>query len=119
MFDYINNIFRKMRESLGNLPFLKTKNTGVYTMTEEVLSPKEEQEQKNRRARIRKRTHRFVLNRSDRRFLEKVIGEVYVAGSKTTKVLWERVQTLKKAKLSIETKRRVASQFILTGNLYK
>ena len=84
-------------------------------MTEEVLTPKEAQDQKERRARIKKRTHKWTLNRSDRRFLKRVINEDYPRGSKTTKVLWQRIQQLKNLKVSIEVKRVVASQFILTG----
>ena len=120
MLEQINESFRKVRNLLGKLPFLKrTKANTEYTMTEEVevVTP-QTQEQKDRRARIKNRTHRYVLNRSDRRFLSRVLGEDYPAGSKTTKVLWERVQTLKRAKLSIHKKRQCGGQFLLTGGLY-
>ena len=117
MLNFINNLFRKARKTLGKVPFLKPKPTdGVFPMTEEVEQEQEQtQEQKERRARIKKRTHRYTFNRSDRRFLKRLIGEDYPAGSKTTRVLWQRVQQLKNLKVSIEVKRAVASNFILNG----
>ena len=119
MLQFLNNIFRTVRNKLGKIPFLVPKNNtnGVYTMTEDVVTPEEKKERSNRKARIKARTHKFTLNRSDRRFLYRILGEDYPAGSKTHKVLWQRVQDLKRSKISVAKKRLVASRFLLHGSV--
>ena len=121
MFKFLNNIFRTTRKTLGKVPFLRPKNNlkeqWSTTMEQEIMTatPTEEQQRKERRARIKARTHKYKLNRADRRFLDRIFGEKYPSGSKTTKELFRRVQFLKNLKISVRKKRLVGSKFILTG----
>ena len=121
MFKFLNNLFRSIRKTLGKVPFLKPKNNlkeqWSSTMQEAITTatPTEEQQRKERRARIKARTHRYKLNREDRRFLARIFGEHYPSGSKTTKELFRRVQFLKNLKISVRKKRLIGSKFILTG----
>ncbi len=131
----INKIFSSIRAALvrlGKVIGLKAKETekqlekrienimdATVSQTVETEVSKETQE---RRKRMRKREHKFLLNRSDRRFLTSVLGEEFEKDEygeshkyKVSKEMYQRVQILKNIKISKEKKRAIAEKFITTG----
>lgn len=124
VFDKIQRGLSKVRNIVGKVfPVAKNDNPEqgetVETVTEDQLEKLEVQtggrgsaERQARRERIRKRRNRYRLNRKSRRFLQRVLGETYPAGSLVSKTMFDRINSLQQLPYSIERKRYIAKAFL-------